>query len=204
MPLAYVYMLLRVDFHIWGRRNYTKKYFFSFFFSQLPLYIAARLALMSEQPDRPFNNFRAYILGDLRVLCRSKTSSDGFWSSKAMEGSVGKRVSLRAWLDRIFAQRKRNGIYISRCRAQQWKWKRASRTSWPNISMLFDLKVRRLSEFMQFRNIDRRVFRLEKCYVFGRVRRWSRRHRFKIAMIRKSAKRLFASRTVYQPDWEPL
>ena len=40
-------------------------------------------------PDEPFHNFIASRSGDRRILCSSRTSHDGFWSSKNVKRFVG-------------------------------------------------------------------------------------------------------------------
>ena len=42
------------------------------------------------QPDEPFPYFRAWKYVDRLILCSSRTSCDGFWSSKIVKGLVGK------------------------------------------------------------------------------------------------------------------
>ena len=47
-------------------------------------------------PDPPFHNFRASRSGDQRILGRSKTSCDGFWSFQSYQ-RVGRNLPLLAW-----------------------------------------------------------------------------------------------------------
>lgn len=42
--------------------------------------------------------------------------------------------------------------------------------SWLNVSHYFSLKIRRLPNFIQFRNVDQSISRLENCDTFSRRR----------------------------------
>ena len=73
---------------------------------QTDLTVLLRLPSSSRLPDEPFHNFRASKSGDRLLLCSSGPSSDGFWGSKVVKGSVGSaRSSNKLWAHYIIAQK---------------------------------------------------------------------------------------------------